>query len=58
MSAAGLGDAAAGLEELAALINFRVGAWQDFGYAERPESLCADCGHNRTDHLTRAPSRP
>jgi hypothetical protein len=28
--------AAAGLEELAGLINFRVGAWQDFGYAEPP----------------------
>ena len=54
----GLNDAAAGLEELAGLINFRVGAWQDFGYAEPPDSRCADCGHDRTDHLTRAPSRP
>ncbi len=32
MSAAhGLNDAAAGLEELAGLINFRVGAWQESG---------------------------
>ena len=35
-AAHGLDDAAAGLEELAGLINFRVGAWQDFGYAEPP----------------------
>ena len=42
MSAAhGLDDAAAGLEELAGLINFRVGAWQDFGYAEPPAPECA-----------------
>ena len=34
-------DAAAGLEELAGLINFRVGAWQDFGYAEPPAPECA-----------------
>ena len=33
--------AAAGLEELAGLINFRVGAWQDFGYAEPPTPECA-----------------
>ena len=33
--------AAAGLEELAGLINFRVGAWQDFGYAEPPTPDCA-----------------
>jgi hypothetical protein len=32
----GLDDAAAGLEELAGLINFRVGAWHDFGHAEPP----------------------
>ena len=41
VSAAGLDDAAAGLEELAGLINFRVGAWQDFGYAEPPTPDCA-----------------
>lgn len=34
-------DIAAGLEELAGLINFRVGAWQDFGYAEPPTPSCA-----------------
>ena len=33
--------AAAGLEELAGLINFRVGAWQDFGYAEPSAPGCA-----------------
>jgi hypothetical protein len=32
---------AAGLEELAGLIRFRVGAWQDFGYAEPPTPDCA-----------------
>jgi hypothetical protein len=37
----GLDGAAAGLEELAGLINFRVGAWQDFGYAEPPMPECA-----------------
>jgi hypothetical protein len=37
----GLGDGAAGLEGLAGLINFRVGAWQDFGYAEPPAPECA-----------------
>ena len=37
MSADGL---AAGLEELAALIYFRIGAWQDFGYAEPPAPDC------------------
>lgn len=31
-----LDDAAADLGELAGLINFRIGAWQDFGYAEPP----------------------
>ncbi|HEY1000334.1 MAG TPA: hypothetical protein VGD83_11895 [Streptosporangiaceae bacterium] len=41
MSAARLDGAAAGLEELAGLINFRVGAWQDFGYAEPPAPDCA-----------------
>ena len=40
-AAHGLDDAAAGLEELAGLINFRVGAWQDFGYAEPPAPECA-----------------
>jgi hypothetical protein len=34
-------DSTAGLEELAGLINFRVGAWQDFGYAEPPAPGCA-----------------
>jgi hypothetical protein len=32
---------AAGLEELAGLISFRVGAWEDFGYAEPPAPGCA-----------------
>jgi hypothetical protein len=41
LAAAGLDGAAAGLEELAGLINFRVGAWQDFGYAEPPTPDCA-----------------
>jgi hypothetical protein len=41
VSAAGIDLAAAGLEELASLINFRVGAWQDFGYAEPPTPDCA-----------------
>jgi hypothetical protein len=41
MPAAGLDGAAAGLEDLAGLINFRVGAWQDFGYAEPPTPGCA-----------------
>ncbi len=31
-SAQSLDDAAAGLEELAGLVSFRIGAWQDFGY--------------------------
>ena len=35
-SAQSLDDAAAGLEEMAGLVSFRVGAWQDFGYAEPP----------------------
>jgi len=48
----------AGLEGLAGLINFRVGAWQDFGYENPPDSMCEDCPHGRTAHLTRAPSRP
>ena len=58
MSAAGVDGAAAGLEELAGLINFRVGAWQDFGYENPPDSMCEECPHGRTVHLTRAPSRP
>ena len=37
MSADGV---AVGLEELAALIYFRIGAWQDFGYAEPPTPDC------------------
>jgi hypothetical protein len=40
VSAAGLAHAAAGLEELAGLINFRAGARQDFGYAEPPTPDC------------------
>ena len=40
-SAESLDDAAAGLEELAGLINFRVGAWQDFGYEQPPAPGCA-----------------
>ena len=40
MSGAGADGAAAGLEELAGLIHFRVGAWQDFGYAEPPTPEC------------------
>lgn len=31
-----LGDLAGQLEELAGLINFRIGAWQDFGYENPP----------------------
>ena len=38
---AGLDDAAAGLEELAGLVYFRVGAWQDPGYADPPAPGCA-----------------
>jgi hypothetical protein len=38
---AGLDAARAGLEELAGLINFRVAAWHDFGYAEPPAPDCA-----------------
>jgi hypothetical protein len=29
------------LEEMAGLINFRVGAWQDFGYEKPPTPDCA-----------------
>jgi len=29
-----------GIEELAGLINFRVGAWHDFGYADPPAPEC------------------
>ena len=35
------GDLSRGIEELAGLINFRIGAWQDFGYAEPPAPDCA-----------------
>lgn len=35
-----LDDAAAGLEELAGLIWFRIGSWQDFGYANPPAPEC------------------
>jgi hypothetical protein len=35
-----LDDAAAGLEELADLIYFHIGAWQDFGYAKPPTPEC------------------
>jgi len=38
---AALDDASAGLQELAGLIYFRLGAWQDFGYAEPPTPGCA-----------------
>jgi hypothetical protein len=41
VSGGGLDGAAAGLEELAGLVRFRVGAWQDFGYAEPPAPGCA-----------------
>lgn len=30
-----------GLEELAGLIHFRVGAWHDFGYEDPPAPDCA-----------------
>lgn len=40
MTAPGLDGAAPGLEELAGLIYFRLGAWQDFGYAEPPTPEC------------------
>jgi hypothetical protein len=40
-NAKSLDDAASGLEEMAGLIHFRVGAWQDFGYAEPPTPDCA-----------------
>jgi hypothetical protein len=33
-------DLVAGLAELADLINFRVGAWHDFGYADPPAPEC------------------
>jgi hypothetical protein len=33
-------DTAAGLAELADLVNFRVGAWHDFGYADPPTPEC------------------
>lgn len=46
------------LAELVDLINLHVGAWEHFGYANPPDSACGVCGHDRTDHLTRAPSRP
>ena len=51
-------SAEADIVGLAELINFRVGAWHDFGYENPPDSACGVCGHDRTDHLTRAPSRP
>ena len=47
-----------GITELARLIHFRVGAWEDLGYADPPDSGCDDCPHGRTAHLTRAPSQP
>ncbi len=40
MSGGGLDGAAAGLEELAGVIRFRIGAWQDFGYANPPTPDC------------------
>jgi hypothetical protein len=33
-------DSTTGLEELAGSINFRVGAWHDFGYKTPPEPHC------------------
>lgn len=33
-------DLSCGLEELAGLISFRVGAWHDFGYAKPPSPEC------------------
>jgi hypothetical protein len=41
LSGRAAGDIAAGLTELAELINFRVGAWDDFGYADPPALECA-----------------
>lgn len=38
---ASMGDLAAGLADLADLINVRVGAWQDFGYETPPAAECA-----------------
>ncbi len=35
------GPPTSGLEDLAALVHFRVGAWQDFGYADSPSPDCA-----------------
>lgn len=35
------GDLSAGLSELADLINFQVGAWQELGYAQPPTPECA-----------------
>lgn len=40
LSGRAAGDIAAGLAELAGLINFRVGAWHDFGYATPPAPEC------------------
>ncbi|MCW2934863.1 MAG: hypothetical protein JWM19_5825 [Actinomycetia bacterium] len=34
------GPPTSGLEELARLIHFRVGAWQDFGYEDPPAPDC------------------
>ena len=34
------GDFSHGIEELARLINFRVGAWHDFGYEKPPAPEC------------------
>jgi hypothetical protein len=33
-------DMSGDLEELAGLVNFRVGAWHDFGYADPPTPTC------------------
>jgi len=53
-----MGPQASDLEGLAALILLHVGAWQEPGYENPPDSECEDCPHGRTAHLTRAPSRP
>jgi hypothetical protein len=37
---AATGDLSRGLEELAGLISFRVGAWHDFGYEDPPSPDC------------------
>jgi hypothetical protein len=53
-----MGPQTGDLEELAGLINWHIGAWQELGYENPPDSRCEDCPHGRTAHLTRAPARP